>query len=305
MPSGGNEGDLAPRPNGDGEFRANDLAALQLFFSGAPFAPGGNEFQRADGAPYETQGNGQLNAADVQLMRNYIARLAVPQAAGGPTAPIVLPPFSDESDAPGEWTSRTLRVVSAKASPGGTVTAAIQMDSLGDETVASFTINFDPGALSDPIVSLGSGVSADTILITNMTNAAAGEIGVLVDSNGGFNMSDNQMLTVSFDVAKGTAEAATPIWISGSLIDADVSDINARSLKTRFEAGHVLISRADPLDMPLRYPHFGPQARAPIFGPRRETTAQARTLVSKGGTLKPRGTWIPSPPSSGWMFRPY
>lgn len=242
----GTEGDLAPRPSGDGVFRSNDLSALQLFFTGVAFTPGSNEFQRADVAPSETRGDGRLAASDVQLMRNYIAQLAIPQSAGGPTEPVAptgLPEIIGASE------KRALSVRGSAAKPGEDVTVAIEMNGCGDETIASFTIDFDPSVLSDAKVRLGNGVSGRTTLITNMTRVSEGEIGVLVDSDGGFAMSAGELLTITFDVARFAPFGSTPIALSSSLVAADISDPHARSLAARYESGSVVISEGKSLDL--------------------------------------------------------
>lgn len=239
----GMEGDLAPRPSGDGIFRSNDLAALQLFFAGTPVTPGSNEFQRADGAPYETRGDGRLAASDVQLMRNYVAQLAIPQSAGGPAQPVALPPYGPEIQ--GESNGRVLRAVGSAAKPGESATVAIEMDGRGGETIASFTMRFDPSILSDPKVRLGNGVSARTTLVTNMTRVSEGEIGVLIDSDGGFEMSRGEMLAITFDVGTDAPLGAAAIRFSSSLVAIDVSDRRAKSLKTEYQDGEVLIGASD------------------------------------------------------------
>ena len=241
---------MAPRFTGDGVYRANDLAAIQLFFSGVPFSTEFNEFQRADGAPYVDRGDGVLDATDVALMRRYIAFLADAQQAGGPTVPNPAPPPLFEGESVVEAANgRAMRVVAGDAKAGEQVTVSIEMDGLGDETIASFTLNFDAAVLGNPIVSLGKDAPDGTSLITNLTNIAGGEIGLLIDANDGFGASryGRRIVTVTFDIAKDVeigkdAKAlATPIWFSGSLVAIAVSDAEAHFLATRYERSIVRI----------------------------------------------------------------
>ena len=245
MPGAGLEGDLAPRFAGDGVYRSNDLAAIQLFFSGVPFSTEFNEFQRADNAPFATRGDGVLNATDVAQMRLYIATLAEPQPAGGPTVPNPAPPpFAETADGLDEANGRVMRIVAGRAKAREAVTISIEMDAVGDETIVSFTLNFDPAILGNPVVRVGKDAAEGTSLITNLTNASGGQIGVLVDSDGGFRLSgrDNQIITVTFDVAKGAPIGTTVITFSSSLVAAAMSDFFAQPLATKYENADVFIA---------------------------------------------------------------
>jgi len=92
---------------------------------------------------------------------------------------------------------------------------------------------------------LARGLPETTSLIINETNLAGGQIGLLVDSNGGFTVSpsrDHEIMKVSFAVRKDAAAGPSPIRLGNSLVTADISDIFARSLGVRYEGANVIIA---------------------------------------------------------------
>ena len=98
-PGGGLEGDLASRPNGDGNLLSNDVTLARQFVVGLLIpTEGSNEFQRADTAPLATRGDGVLTAGDVTQIRRYAAGIDAANPAAGPTGPISRPAqeFDDE-----------------------------------------------------------------------------------------------------------------------------------------------------------------------------------------------------------------
>src|SRR5262249_19959864 len=73
----GFEGDVAPRPNGNGTVTVTDWVQIGRFVSGQD-TPSGGEFQRADTAPRDSRGNGSLTITDWVQAGRY---------AAGPDAP--------------------------------------------------------------------------------------------------------------------------------------------------------------------------------------------------------------------------
>ena len=237
---GGLEGDLAGRPAGDGLYLPNDLAVIRLFFAGEPMNPAFNEFQRADCAPYATRGDGNLNATDIQQIRNYIAVLSEPQSAAGPLAPNPARPafLEDSNSETKKGEGRTMRIVSADAVAGNKVTVLIELDSQGDEAAASFTLNFDPTRLGNPIVELGTGVPEGATLTTNTTRAARGQIGVLLDSANTFEQSNSKaIISITFDVAAKAPAGLTTITFDDALVGRGISNTRAQSRRTNYLDG--------------------------------------------------------------------
>ena len=216
---------------------------MRDFFSGVlVINPAFNEFQRADCAPFATRGDGRIDSTDVQQMRNYIAVLSSPQTAGGPLEPVPAPPILDAgSHEDKDEVDRVIRVVRSGAMAGDKVAVVIEMDSLGDETAASFTLNFDPAILANPTVALGFGVPEGTTLTTNFTAIGDGRLGILIDSGELFKAAASTIITVTFEVAADAATGLTPLTFDDSLINRGISNANADSLRVKYEPGEVVV----------------------------------------------------------------
>lgn len=259
----GFEGDLATRFTGDNVYRANDVEIMRAFISGSeqPNAVT-NEFERADVAPYGTKGDGRLLADDFQLVKNYVANLVAPQTAGGPDAAIPVAPFEGRRVGTGngsDWvlsaskpddeeTARTLRIIenpnNEYSSPlgleeapreGRKVSITVEMDSLGDETVALFTLGFDPSILNNPVVNRADGTSEGVTLTANTSKAAEGELTVLLDSATPFTAGySKRLVTVTFDLAKNAAYGETAVTFHDmpSLAGADARPLRVGAVQS-------------------------------------------------------------------------
>lgn len=84
---GGLEGDVAPRPDGDGSLLVNDWVQVGRFVAGLDTPAAGSEFQKADCAPYASTGDGQLLVNDWVQAGRYVAGLDAPKTQAGPTNP--------------------------------------------------------------------------------------------------------------------------------------------------------------------------------------------------------------------------
>jgi len=242
------EGDVATRFLGDGLYRSNDVEQERRFVAGIDQPnPATNEFQRADVAPYETRGDGRLRADDFQVVMNYVAGLVAPQTAGGPTQPIAGTALLAERDAAdAKATGRAMRIVSDDA-PSGKAAVTVEIDSLGDETVALFTLNFDSSKLSNPAVSLGEEMPEGITLTSNTRNASDGYVTVLLDSATLFNRGfSTRVVTVTFDVVKGAAPGEAAITFDGS---GSLSDAQAVSLNAVYHDGIVMIGKPSLVDL--------------------------------------------------------
>ncbi len=139
---------------------------------------------------------------------------------------------------------RTMTVVSTNADPGTQVNVSIELDSQGDEVAASFTLNFDPAILSNPVVTLGSGVPAGANLSLNGNQSAQGRLGVLVDSTNPFlsGPPNRQVISVRFDVAANAPAGATPITFVTSPTPLSVSSAFGALLATAYQVGTVTVA---------------------------------------------------------------
>lgn len=244
-PTPGFEGDVAPRPNGDGTILSTDVTQLRRFAAGLDTPdPQTNEGQRADGAPRTSGGDGVINSADVVQTRRYAAGLDPLTEAGGPTAS---PAESDTAlsfidDIYAYFFGREIRVGAAEGKAGATVTVPIELVAQGGETAMSFTLEYDASLLSDPVVSNGS--AFERAVVTTNSNEK-GRIGVVVDLGEPVNYSAEPMkvIYVTFVINKAASSNEAVISMTGSLAAKGTSDAFGELLSTRYVGGKVAILR--------------------------------------------------------------
>ena len=86
IPASAMEGDVFPRPAGDGSLNISDWVQVGRFVAGLDSPTNGVEFQRADCAPRSTLGDGALTVSDWVQAGRYAAGLDPAVRAGGPTS---------------------------------------------------------------------------------------------------------------------------------------------------------------------------------------------------------------------------
>lgn len=232
-PSSGFEGDVSPRPQGDGVMNSTDVIQIRRFASALDTPnPAFNEAQRADCAPRATRGDGQLNSADVIQVRRYASGLDPIEPAGGELlAPMdgfisthqsnrVIPMLTDASRV-----SATHQIVTVRHKRSPTLSGS------------SFTIEFDPLLLRNPRIQLPTSLEGVATLTANLNEVARGKIGVLIDSETPFSpeSDDSEVLTILFD-SEGTD--ISEIKITGSLVPISLSDDNGKSLPVFEDGSH-------------------------------------------------------------------
>ncbi len=138
---------------------------------------------------------------------------------------------------------RTIRVVSTSVEAGSPVTVSVEIDSQGDEVAASFTLNYDAGVLSNPVVSLGSGAPVGSSLSINENQTASGRIGILVDSTNVFVASppNRQIISITFSVASNAPIGSTPIIFVTTPTPLSVSSAFGALLASNYQLGTVTV----------------------------------------------------------------
>lgn len=120
------------------------------------------------------------------------------------------------------------------------MTVPFELVSQGDEASFSFTVVFDPSRLTNPVVTLGTGVPAGSNLSTNLNEAAAGRIGILVDATNTYAAGTRQILRIRFDVQPNQT-FTTPVTLGSVPTPQSVSNAVGALLPTNYVAGTVQI----------------------------------------------------------------
>lgn len=222
----GFEGDVAPRPNGDGAVIAGDVVQMRRFATGLDTVnPATNEFQRADSAPRSTLGDGVINSGDVTQARRYAAGLDPLNDAGGPTVAA----------------DRPLRAVIGGSLFGAKVeeknllslyplgdTYYVGLSAAGDVAAVGFRIRYD-AKLGRPTVTMDKQLSHEAVLTVNDT--VDSELVILIDSAVPLGSAGKELRLVKLDFPNATSgsvelngEATLSDLLGNSVVVASVRD---------------------------------------------------------------------------------
>lgn len=262
----GNEADVATRFTGDGVYQANDPNLIEefLIFAKSP-DPSFNEFQHADCAPYETQGDGRLDITDVNLAEQYLISAVASQTAAGPLQAIIPSANQQEQNSPNlkgkadsnvekaAFLPRVIKAGDVSTSAGQTIVVPILVDAEGDETGYSFTLDYDPTILTNTAILDGDVGGTRAFVIGNAPNngVAKGKTTFsLRNFTGGPNgnavpQGNGQVLVrVQFTVNAGAAAGTTQLTFSGMPTANSITNANSQPLTGQFNPGTVTISGA-------------------------------------------------------------
>ncbi|MEJ7862508.1 MAG: CARDB domain-containing protein [Pyrinomonadaceae bacterium] len=238
------EADVVSRPNGDGSILSDDVVQIRRFLNGTNTADQTtNEFQRADSAPFATRGDGRIFSDDVVQARRYQNGTNPKQTAAGPMTlsagkTIVDQLFGGLSKTVFEnaviyGVQREVRIESARASAGQTVTVNIRVDSAGDESEYGFVLSYDSGILSNPVIGAGSTGASVRSCNASVAGQINCSVGGFADNNtnsadsgiGEVGAGTNQVLmTVTFTVAANAA-GDTPLTLSNVNASSDAPQL--------------------------------------------------------------------------------
>lgn len=191
----GYEADVSPVPEGDGTVTLLDWVQVGRFVSGLDVATPGTLFQRADCAPRNTLGDGAINLQDWVQAGRYAQGLDPLTVADGPVGtlsaglPQVASKGSADSRSGGTGTEGfhrlsmvpgvTVRAVSVALADQPAMPVVVESD--GTVNALSFTVSFDPAALSYQGTVTGPELQeSGGLIMLDDRGAAEGRIGVAV-----------------------------------------------------------------------------------------------------------------------------
>lgn len=222
----GYEADASPRPTGNntGIFTITDWVQIGRFLAGLEVPANGSEFQRADVAPRETLGDGQITLSDWVQAGRYIAGLDPPALAGGPTAPV------------SKFNTRTMNVRLAvkAAAPALTVASdgsqvSVNLNASGEENALSFSLKFDPKQWR--FVAAQAGRNArQAAVIANSTELKQGRVGILLALPSGQTLSagEGEIVVLQFAPLRPGHRLPPAVGLGHSPVVAAALDSQAR-----------------------------------------------------------------------------
>lgn len=239
----GYEGDLASRPNGDGNLSISDWVIAGRFVVKLDSPALGGEFQRADCAPRESKGDGQLTLADYVQAGRYAVGLDAIVATGGPSGPANTLASNANSSNLGP-DSRTVRAVNANFTRDQVGVVNIELDSQGGENALAFTLNFDPTQLTFSHAALGTDASGAQFTV-NAAQAAQGRLGVMLSLPAGqaFTTGALNLLKLHLIPVGGGAATTTQVSFSDQILKGEIVSQTATTFaKPNFQAATINIS---------------------------------------------------------------
>ncbi len=239
----GYEADLSPRPDGkrNGTVTISDWIQAGRFIVGLDAPAPGSEFQRADSAPKATLGDGKITLADWVQAGRYSIGLDTVVAAGGPTSPVfgavlgnvlstdfrrVEAGTSPEGGTQNVFDAeRTVRTINSNFTRGQIGTIQIALDAQGNENAVSFSLQFDPKAMSFVEATAGDGANGAAVIV-NASQAASGRVGLAMMLPAGQQLAagTRNLLNLRFIPNGGDGAVSTSVSFSDQMLAREVVD---------------------------------------------------------------------------------
>ncbi|MBX2821788.1 MAG: T9SS type A sorting domain-containing protein [Rhodothermaceae bacterium] len=258
----GYEGDVASRPEGNGDVSIIDWVQCGRFVAGLDTVQvGGNEFQRADTAPRVDEnevlvlGDGTLSSADWTQCGMYAAKLDPPTLAGGPFSAVSEAQLlaANAEDQRKLFASsnkqRVVRLPDEMVRSGEEVTLVVELEAEGDENALGFSLDFDPAYLTYSAASMNDSI----LYYINDHKVDSGRIGFIMALPAGetFTEGTQQFLNIRFTAQQLEATDSTTITFTDNPIIRETSGATANVLASSFIGGTVtIVTGVATLDIP-------------------------------------------------------
>ena len=238
----GYEGDVAPKPYGNGVVTLADWVQEGRYVAGLDTIPSypNSIFMAADCSPLSTKGDGQLTVADWVQVGRFALGLDPLTPIGGPAQD---PPAGSRTMSASRLiagkTARALNIDNATLTRGKAGTVAVTLNALGDESALGFSVRFDPKCLKFVSAKV-TGVAANATLNVNAKDAAQGNLGVAL----------MLPLPITCKAGKGTVveftflplvAGATPLSFSDQVVTCEIAGATAAVLSANFVNSEALV----------------------------------------------------------------
>jgi hypothetical protein len=224
----------------------SDINRIGGFAMGLEAVPDRDTFERADCAPFAVDGS-PLLGDDVVNLNDWVqaGRFAVGldplTVQGGPSGPFNLLARASRTrngiglQDGGADGSRALRILATGWKPGVTNELVVQLDAVGGENAASFSLGFDPGLIRFVDATLGT-AAADGTLLLNPAAASQGQLGavVLLPFGATLPAGTHELLRVRFAVSPFAEGMSSELFFTDFPAARDVADTAGVSLTTEF-----------------------------------------------------------------------
>ena len=243
----GFEADLtAPFGNTVGAVTVTDWVRVGLLYIGLEDIVDASEFQRADSAPRQTLGDGNLDLDDWVQAGRYQAAfdLPVPRAGGPLHSPVIttasLNGGSGSGVAKKSTTGSGVRKVTLakKAAAAGDTVVIVSLAAQGNENAIGFSLGFDPQMLKFKTARLGTDAPGG-FLLTNARFVSDGRVGLALAMPAGQSLpvGERSLIEVEFTNLTTAPPTAAEIIFSDTPVARGVSSAGADKLPAVYVNG--------------------------------------------------------------------
>ncbi len=246
------EGDISPRPNGDGVVDDQDTRLARQFALGVldlPTTP--EEFQRLDCAPVQTCGDGIIDMADVVAILHVVKGQSGPTAACGPTNQ--LNRVNDPAILTRKDSSRSLSIgVPEEVQRGESFRASIVLDAQGDEHGIGVSLSFDPEVLAYQDMRI-VGLATNGEFLSNLEVLSEGSVafGVTLAEGETFATGIQTVAEIQFKAQEGVGTVLSTLDYAQSPAECLVVGLNSESLESTTSGSDVLVVESISSSAPL------------------------------------------------------
>lgn len=258
------EGDVWPRPHGDGVVDDQDVRLALLFALGMQEPPTeASEFQRLDCAPADTCGNGVIDIADVAAILGYANGSLESKIACGPTSstPQRIAPLEINKGVM-STASRTLSVEApADVQRGQSFLAPMVLTTQGDVHGLSMSMTFDSSVLAYQEMRV-IGAATNGLFLPNMEGATEGILGfgLMLPQGETFATGTQTVAELTFMALEGPGIATSVLAFAQSPSETTMVDVNAQTLESTFIDTEVITYDAISASAPYPPTHGKAQA---------------------------------------------
>ncbi|HWW00119.1 MAG TPA: cohesin domain-containing protein, partial [Candidatus Acidoferrum sp.] len=248
------EGDVAPRPTGDGAVTITDWVLIGRFAARLDYPTNASEFQRADCAPRATLGDGKITVSDWVQAGRYAIGLDPLTPVGGPTnetpltagpAPLIVSGSGGPSPLP--LSTRQLQVVDATLTAGQVGSISINLLAQGNENALGLSLSFDSTNFTYAGLTLGHAASGATLDV-NSGQAASGKVACVLALGTGSNFAagTDEVLKLSLQPAT-KASGSYQVALSDLPVLRETADAMGNMLATTYSNGTIMVNALPPL----------------------------------------------------------
>jgi hypothetical protein len=275
------EGDVYPRPIGDGAVSLGDWLTMGRYVARLDYPTNSSEFQRADCAPRSTLGDGAIRISDWVQAGRYAEGLDPLTPSGGPTNELVGP-------GAGPSAMRIVSLNNVSLNPGQQGTISVTLAAQANENALGFSLSFNPSLAAWVGAAVGTDAAGATLFV-NTNQSAVGRLGFALALSAGASLpaGAREIARVTFTAA-GHSSGSFSLTFSDSPVTREVADTYAAALPASYTGSTITVVSQPTVQIqrigtnvvlawPLWASNYALQEATGLIGPWSNSTATVMT----------------------------